>query len=123
MSGKEILVDTNIFLYLLSGNDTLEGILQGKNIYISFITELELIGFKNITSKEMKQIEALLKSCLIVSINNDIKERYVEIRKKYHLKLPDAIIAATAISMDIPLITSDKQFGTVKEVTLINYQM
>ena len=71
----------------------------------------------------MKHIEALLKSCLIVSINNDIKERYVEIRKKYHLKLPDAIIAATAISMDIPLITSDKQFGTVKEVTLINYQM
>lgn len=45
MSGKEILVDTNIFLYLLKGNDTLEEMLQGKSIYVSFITELELIGF------------------------------------------------------------------------------
>jgi predicted nucleic acid-binding protein len=35
MSGKEILVDTNILLYLLAGNDTIVEILQGKNIYIS----------------------------------------------------------------------------------------
>lgn len=44
MSGKEILVDTNIILFLLDGSDTLEEILQGKDVYISFITELELIG-------------------------------------------------------------------------------
>jgi len=71
----------------------------------------------------MKHIEAFLKSCLIVSINNDIKERYEEILKQYHLKLPDAIIAATAVSINIPLITSDKQFATVKEVKLVYYQM
>jgi predicted nucleic acid-binding protein len=52
MSGKEILVDTNILLYLLSDNDTIEQILQGKTIYISFITELELLGFRNISEKE-----------------------------------------------------------------------
>lgn len=52
MSGKEILVDTNIFLYLMNGNDTIEEILQGKNIYVSFMTELELVGFKNINPKE-----------------------------------------------------------------------
>jgi predicted nucleic acid-binding protein len=45
MSGKEILVDTNIFLYLLKGSDALENVLQGKEIYLSFITELELVGF------------------------------------------------------------------------------
>jgi predicted nucleic acid-binding protein len=50
MSGKEILVDTNIVLYLLDGSDTLESVLQGKNIYLSFITELELLGFKDITT-------------------------------------------------------------------------
>jgi predicted nucleic acid-binding protein len=44
MIGKEILVDTNIILYLLRGNDTLQDILQGKTIYISFITELELMA-------------------------------------------------------------------------------
>src|SRR5258708_36905696 len=115
MNGKEILIDTNIILYLLKGNDTLEEMLQGKEIYISFITELELIGFKNITANEEKQVTLLLKDCLIISLNTSIKEKYVEIRKKYQLKLADAIIAATAISTAIPLITSDKQFKIVKE--------
>jgi predicted nucleic acid-binding protein len=123
MSGKEILVDTNIFLYLLKGNNTLEEILQGKNIYVSFITELELIGFKNISAKEEKQIKALLSDCLVVNMNNIIKERYVALRKKYNLKLPDAIIAATAIASNIPLITADKQFGTIKELNLVSYEV
>ncbi len=123
MNGKEILIDTNIILYLLKGNDTLEEMLQGKEIYISFITELELIGFKNITANEEKQVTLLLKDCLIISLNTSIKEKYVEIRKKYQLKLADAIIAATAISTAIPLITSDKQFKIVKELTLVQYEI
>lgn len=122
MSGKEILVDTNIVLYLLNGSDTLEELLQGKNIYLSFITELELIGFRNITSDEELRIAELLNDCSVISINNRIKERYIEIRKKYHLKLADAVIAATAIVLDLPLITSDKQFKTISELNLIAYQ-
>ncbi|HEY2582380.1 MAG TPA: type II toxin-antitoxin system VapC family toxin [Mucilaginibacter sp.] len=122
MSGKEILVDTNIILYLLDGSDTLEEILGGKEIYLSFITELELIGYKNITIREEKQIEELLSDCSIIPINNRIKEKYIEIRKKYNLKLADAIIASTAIVLNYPLITSDKQFKTIKELNLITYQ-
>ena len=123
MSGKEILVDTNIFLYLLKGNDTLKEILEGKNIFVSFITELELLGFKEMTAKEERQIEGLLNECLIVSMNSSIKEKYIAIKRKYHLKLADAVIAATAIVSDIPLITSDKQFKTIKELKLITYEL
>lgn len=123
MNGKEILVDTNIFLYLLKGNDTLENMLQGKNIYVSFITELELIGFKNMTVKEEKQIASLLNECLLISLNPLIKEHYVAIRKRYQLKLADAITAATAIASGTPLITADRQFNTVKELQLVTYQV
>lgn len=122
MSGREILVDTNIILHLLSGSDTLVEILQGKDIYISFITELELIGYKNITPSEEQQITYLLNDCSIISLNNRIKEKYVELRKKYHLKLADAIIVATALVFNFPLITADKQFKTVIELNLITYQ-
>jgi predicted nucleic acid-binding protein len=75
------------------------------------------------TAKEEKQINAILSECLIISMNSGIKEKYIEIRKKYHLKLADAIIAATAIASDIPLITSDKQFKTVKELKLVTYEI
>ncbi len=122
MSGKEILVDTNIILYLLNGSDTIEKFLQGKTIYISFISELELIGFKNITPKEKNAINELLKDCSVIALNDRIKDEYVEIRKSNNLKLPDAIIAATALAFDFPLITADKQFKTIEALKLITYQ-
>lgn len=123
MNGKEILLDTNIVLYLLKGDDTLEELLQEKNPYLSFMTELELIGFPEISSKEEIKINELLDECLIVSINNNIKKKYVELRKMYSLKLADTIIAATAIALNIPLITSDKQFASIKELNLIQYNI
>ncbi|MGZ3754950.1 MAG: type II toxin-antitoxin system VapC family toxin [Mucilaginibacter sp.] len=122
MSGKEILVDTNIILYLLSKSDTLENYLQGKDIYVSFITDLELVAPKSIPIQEEQKIIELLSDCTIIPLNNRIKEKYIEIRKKHSLKLADAIIAATAVAFDFPLITADKQFKTVKELKLITYQ-
>jgi predicted nucleic acid-binding protein len=122
MSGKQILVDTNILLYLLKGNDTLEDLLQGKTIYLSFVTELELLGLKRLSAEEENQIQALLSDCVIVPLNNSIKQKYVELRRSYHLKLADALIAATAIASNLPLITADKQFQTVVELTLIAYE-
>ena len=107
MSGKEILVDTNIILFLLDGSDELEKVLQGKDIYLSFITELELIGYRGSTAKRDRQIAELLNDCSIISMNNLIKEKYIEIRKKYSLKLADTVIAATSLAFDMPLITAD----------------
>ncbi len=83
---------------------------------------LQLIGFPDISSKEEIQINELLNDCLIVSLNNNIKKRYIELRRKYNLKLADTIIAATAITLNISLITSDKQFAIVKELNLIQYK-
>lgn len=123
MSGKEILVDTNILLYLLKGNDTLEQLLHGKNIYLSFITELELIGFPQINAEEEKQIKALLEESTIIQLDAAIKKQYVELRRKHGLKLADAVIAATAIVFEIPLITADKQFKKISDLSLIAYEV
>jgi predicted nucleic acid-binding protein len=123
MSGKEILVDTNILLYLLDGNDTIAEMLNGKNLFISFITELELLGFKKLTKHEEEAIINLLDDCSILPMSNHLKDKCIEIRRKYSLKLPDAIVAATAISFDLPFITSDKQFKTVNELKLIAYEI
>jgi predicted nucleic acid-binding protein len=52
-----------------------------------------------------------------------MKKIYVSLRKTYQLKLADAMIAATAISSGIPLITADKQFRKVTEINLIAYEI
>lgn len=122
MNGKEILADTNILIYLLQGDDTLENILQGRQLYVSFITELELIGFQAAAKEHEREIDLLLKDCLIVPLSINIKEHYRKLRKSHKLKLADSIVAATALSLNIPLITADKQFKSVKPLQLVQYE-
>jgi predicted nucleic acid-binding protein len=122
MSGKEILVDTNIIIYLLQGDDTLETLLQGKQLHLSFITELELFGLQGLSAKQEKQIETLLDECQVIPLNNHIKQHYRNLRKKFKLKLADAVVAATAFSLELPLMTADKQFSVVKGLSLLSYE-
>lgn len=62
---------------------------------------------------------------LIVNLEYDsdkLKSRIIQIRKSYKLKLPDAIIAASAIEADAVLVTADKEFSKIKELKLIDWQ-
>jgi len=72
-------------------------------MHVSFITELELIGFKQLTVKKEKQIQTLLDECVIISLNNEIKKRCVAVRRSYHLKLADAVIAGDGDSFHHPI--------------------
>ncbi len=52
MNGSRIFVDTNILLYFLNGDtEVIDMISDKKDIYISFITELELLSFPRLTDK------------------------------------------------------------------------
>lgn len=123
MSGNKILLDTNIALYLLKGDQELANALQDAEAYVSFINELELFGHKDITAEEITWIELFLEECSIMEINQGIKDITINLRQKYSLKLPDAIVAATAIFLGISLISADKHFDKISELSLILYQL
>ena len=61
----------------------------------------------------------MLDTCFIVPHSDAINELAIELKQDYHLKIPDAIIAATALYSDIPLITADKDFTKIKELDII----
>ena len=122
MNGNKYFLDTNIILYLLNGDVTLAELLDQKLLYISFITELELLSFKNISSEEDGVIRDFISQCKIVSINETIKQETIRIRKAYGTKLPDSIIIASAIYLDLPVITADADFKKAKELALIHYK-
>ena len=44
-----ILIDTNIALYLFGGDEQVAGVLDGQVVYVSFVTELELLGYPGMT--------------------------------------------------------------------------
>lgn len=60
MNGNKFLLDTNIILYIISGDKTIATYLHQKDIYISVISEIELFGFQKLTQREEKQIQAFL---------------------------------------------------------------
>lgn len=121
MTGNKIVLDTNIILYLLAGDKTLSSFLQDKEGYVSVITELELIGFPDISVKELKQVKSFLEDCIIIDINEEIKSIYTTLRKQYRLKLGDASAAATAIYLDLPFMSADKSFNKITELQLTSY--
>ncbi len=122
MSGNKYLLDTNAVLYILNGDKALAELLNGEKLYVSIITEMELLSYRNITAKEKQQIKNFLADFIIVQIDDEIRDQTIEIKKSTHLKLPDSIIAATAIALDIPFVTSDKQFRTVTNLNLLFYE-
>ena len=122
MNGNNLFIDTNIILYLLNGDKTLVNLLDKKTWYLSFITELELLGFKQLDEAEEKTIRELLEQCMIIDINPPIKRKAIQIRRSTGLKLPDCIIASSAMYLDMPLITTDKDFTDIPGIELILYE-
>jgi predicted nucleic acid-binding protein len=122
MSGNSLFIDTNIAIYLLAGDETLATMLNKCQVHISFITELELLSYRNFSTKERHKVKEFVSSCSVIDINTSIKERSIRIRQHHNLKLPDSIIAASSLYLDVPFISADKDFSRVKGLNLLLYE-
>jgi predicted nucleic acid-binding protein len=122
MNGNNILLDTNIVLYLLNGEDTLVPLLEEKNLFLSFITQLELLGNRHINPNDILKIKQFISECTVIDITPGIKELAISIRQNYNIKLPDCIIMATALWLNMPLITADQDFTKIDIADLIYFQ-
>ncbi len=77
---------------------------------------MELLSRKGITLKQDEVIREMLALCIKIDHSQVITEMTIKIRRKYSMELPDAIIAASAQSSHLPLLTADKDFARVKEI-------
>jgi len=120
VNGIDFFVDTNVLIYIMEGHRVVSDISKYSFSYgISIISEIELLGKKNISQHEIDVIRSLLNDCEIIGLNDTIKEIAISLKQKYSIKIPDAIIAATAKNFGLPLITADKDFEKIEEVDII----
>ena len=96
--------------------------LEDKQLYVSFISQIKTLGYKGITAEEEQNIKSFFNLCVIIDINPIIKEYAIKLRKDYALKLPDSIIAATSLYLNAPLITADLDFKKITDIDLILFQ-
>lgn len=121
--GVRLLLDTNSIIALLSANmQVIKLIENADELYISVVNELEFKSFSNISKQDLALFDEFASGINIIDLlatNEGLKSKIIEMRNQYRLKLPDAIIAASAIVNDIVLITADKGFKKVAELQLI----
>ena len=123
MDGNKFLADTNIFIYLTQGIKPVVDFLQDKELLLSIISSMELLSWPLLSKSEITTIEKMLEQCEIIPLTDDIAKKAVQIRRQSKVELPDAIIAATALVHDLPLLTADKDFKKVSvdvPIILIN---
>jgi predicted nucleic acid-binding protein len=104
------LLDTNAVInYLdaslpLTGMQFLDSIVNDEPI-VSIITKMETLGFHFKSEAEQTIIETFISGSIILDLNNDIVNTTIAIRKNKKIKLPDAIIAATAMVYGLVLVS------------------
>lgn len=108
------LLDTNALIYL-QGGKLAEGLPVGTYAY-SVISEIELLSWPEIQPEQELVWRGLLASLHRVEIDAPVRETAIRLRRERRLKLPDALIAASAFSLDAILLTNDQRLLTLPDL-------
>lgn len=119
IENQAILLDTNAVINFLNGESLEVELIQDKKIVISEITEMEIQCIPTLSQSERKLLKEFLGDCIIIRLNELIKDTAIKIRLSTRLKLMDAIIAATAQTLNLVLITSDEKFESIKTTKVL----
>ena len=104
------LLDTNSAIYFFNGEKKIANLIEKTKdeIVISFITKIELLSFDIEDQTTEAKVREFLNEIRVILLDNDIITATIEYRKKLKIKIPDAIISATAKALGLTLITADK---------------
>jgi len=122
MSGIKYLLDTNFILGLLKSNPVVLEEVALRNLSIgecaySAITRIELLGFPDISRDEESLIRQKLERLSYFPLSRAIEDVAISLRQTRKIKLPDAVIAATALCYGVELLTMDKHLQLIAHKT------
>lgn len=116
-----MLLDSNIVISAARpGGQTLANYLEDPDACVSIVTTIEVLGYHRMTADEERILNRYLASIPVLPLNDAIASRAIALRKQRKMGVPDAIIAATALEWDLPLVTHNTDdFKHIEGLTLI----
>ncbi len=125
--GIKYIWDTNIVIYYLQqqfpppAEKLIDKMIAEARPVLSVITEIELLCWKSATEKDLKILHDFIGDALLVELEQPIKYKTADIRRKHPIKLPDAIIAATAMVYELTLVSRNvSDFKNIEGLKIIN---
>jgi predicted nucleic acid-binding protein len=119
--GTGYLIDTSGYsrylddMLSVENSDFMDSVLENAPA-MCFVVKIELRSFQGDIVKE-NTIADLVNNSAIMELSDEIIEKTIELRRKAKIKLPDAIIAATAIVHNLTLLsTNDSDFLKVPKL-------
>ena len=120
--GTDYLIDTNVVIDFSEGRlpasarAFLSQIIDDQPC-ISVITKMELLGFSAVSQPIIDFVE----EAVVIALTDDIVAKTIDLRKKHKIKLPDAIIAATALVQGATILSHNtRDFQNIKSLTCID---
>ncbi len=121
--GQGYLMDTNTIIDYLENRLSARSnnSIERKPIQLSVVSRIEILAWQKATISQLKQLKDFISASSVFNLDENIILKSIEIRKNYRLKLPDAIIAATAISNNLKLLTRNiKDFERINELECLD---
>ena len=68
-----------------------------------------MLSYPALDAAALQQVRKFLSEIRVVPLTESVKEATIDLRKAHGLKIPDAIVAATARTVSARLLTNDAQ--------------
>jgi predicted nucleic acid-binding protein len=125
MSVVEYLIDTNILIYhtkgLKSVSNFISEIIAKQAFNLSILTKIEFLGWNKHSSEGFEKCRRLIELANVYTVDEDIAEQAIELKRQSKIRLADAVIAATAIVNNFKLVTRNvDDYKAVKGLEIFN---
>ena len=120
---KGYLIDSNTAIDYLDNKlpDNTARLIDSVASQVSVITRMELLGWANATEKQMGVLQKFISTSFVFNLYEPIIVKAIYVRKTYRIKLPDAIIASTALVHQLTLVTrNSSDFKNIAGLKLLN---
>lgn len=113
------LIDTNILIYYFNGSLSVSAkekitAMLTDEFNISVISKMEFLGFSRFDSREKQEAARFISFADVLPLSDAIVERTIQLKQAAKIKLPDAIIGATALCHNLNLVTHNvKDFAGI----------
>ena len=117
-----MILDSNIIIYATRPEHAfLRDFIAQHNPVVSATSYVEVLGYHRLTESERQQFEQFFAVATILPLSTAVLEQAVKLRQLRKMTLGDALIAGTALTHNLQLITrNDKDFNWIAGLSVLN---